>query len=163
MKVKWIPVWLGLLIGLPLYSQQLISPFGGYIENRDNSLSFSLGEVVVHTLLGEEEATTQGFQQPPAVVIEETAINLDYASGLILDAANENGVFKLNGIEEYPNNRLLVLNRWGDIVYEAQPYQNDWRGTFEGQDLPQATYYFIFYPVAEQKTVVKGNIYLLRE
>ncbi len=44
---------------------------------------------------------------------------------------------------EYPNNTLMVFNRWGDKVYETKAYQNDWYGTYSGQDLPEGTYYYI--------------------
>ncbi len=43
----------------------------------------------------------------------------------------------------YPNNRLIVFNEWGDAVYTAAPYQNDWRGTFGGNPLPVGTYFYI--------------------
>jgi len=37
----------------------------------------------------------------------------------------------------------LVFNRWGDKVYEQSGYANTWRGTYNGQDLPEGTYYYI--------------------
>lgn len=143
-----------------LYGQQLISPFGGYIENNQSSLSFTIGEPIVHTLLTDDASVTQGFQQPNMVVIEN--LSLEYTNGLIVDAPNDNGTFIINGIEEYPENQIIILNRWGDVVYKAQPYQNEWRGYRNNRPLPQATYYFIFYPDVASKQVVKGNIYLLK-
>ena len=44
----------------------------------------------------------------------------------------------------YPNSQLTVVNQWGDEVYRSnKPYQNDWRGTFNGEDLPVGTYFYI--------------------
>ncbi|MBK9013669.1 MAG: gliding motility-associated C-terminal domain-containing protein [Saprospiraceae bacterium] len=43
-----------------------------------------------------------------------------------------------------PSNTLLIFNQWGDKVYEAAPYNNDWRGTHDGRDLPDGTYFYIF-------------------
>jgi len=44
----------------------------------------------------------------------------------------------------YPNSKVRVFNRWGDEVFtSAIPYGNDWNGTFNGEDLPDDTYFFI--------------------
>ncbi|WP_421946760.1 gliding motility-associated C-terminal domain-containing protein [Phaeodactylibacter xiamenensis] len=44
----------------------------------------------------------------------------------------------------YPNSQLSVFNRWGDEVYNSpRPYPNNWRGTFNGEDLPVDTYFYI--------------------
>jgi len=46
--------------------------------------------------------------------------------------------------ELYPDNEFIVFNRWGDIVYQAKPYNNDWRGEGNnGKDLSAGTYYFV--------------------
>ena len=45
----------------------------------------------------------------------------------------------------FPNNKLYIFNQWGVLVYEKQPYQNDWNGVNQkGKPLPQATYYYYF-------------------
>ena len=46
--------------------------------------------------------------------------------------------------QNFPNNELMVFNRWGDKVYSTVGYQNDWEGTYNGNDLPAGTYYYIF-------------------
>ena len=43
----------------------------------------------------------------------------------------------------YPNNVLSIFNQWGDEVYHAEPYKNNWEGTFDGEDLPASTYFYI--------------------
>ncbi len=73
----------------------------------------------------------------------------------------------------FPDNSLVVYNQWGDKVYEASPYFNDmqsgndevpWRGTLNGnpgQDLPDATYFYIFRPGAGEPAI-KGFIEIIR-
>jgi len=51
-------------------------------------------------------------------------------------------------LDKYPNNELYVYNRWGDLVYEADPYHNDWNGAASVRAtgsgvLPSGTYYYI--------------------
>uniref|UniRef100_UPI0010A5D691 Calx-beta domain-containing protein n=1 Tax=Cognatitamlana onchidii TaxID=2562860 RepID=UPI0010A5D691 len=61
-----------------------------------------------------------------------------------------NDTLVINCIEDYPNNSLEVYNRWGNIVYKARNYKNDWggisngRATFNAQEeLPVGTYYYV--------------------
>lgn len=39
-----------------------------------------------------------------------------------------NDYFVINGIENYPNNHISIYNRWGNLVYEKQNYENNWDG-----------------------------------
>lgn len=66
---------------------------------------------------------------------------------------------------KYNNNRIIIYNEWGDQVYEASPYQNNWRGTLEkidGKSLPDGTYYFIFFESRDDKNPKYGYITILR-
>ncbi|MEL6864502.1 MAG: HYR domain-containing protein, partial [Bacteroidota bacterium] len=65
---------------------------------------------------------------------------------------------------EFPNNDLLIFNQWGDQVFHAQPYMNNWDGTLngeQGKDLPDGTYYYIFRR-DEQAEVQKGFVTIFR-
>ncbi len=44
---------------------------------------------------------------------------------------------------EIPDNEVTIFNQWGDQVFHAQPYNNDWEGTFNGQPLPAGTYFYV--------------------
>ncbi|MFK7809486.1 MAG: HYR domain-containing protein [Saprospiraceae bacterium] len=65
---------------------------------------------------------------------------------------------------DYPESELLVMNQWGDKVFQASPYENDWEGTLngkEGKGLPDATYYFIFKE-SPDAPAMKGYIMIHR-
>jgi gliding motility-associated-like protein len=57
----------------------------------------------------------------------------------------------------YPRNSLSIFNQWGDEVYRAAPYRNNWEGTFRGQLLPAGTYFFVFEP-GNDEPVASGFI-----
>lgn len=57
------------------------------------------------------------------------------------DGAND--TWHIDNIEDYPNNTVRIMNRWGDVVYEAAPYNNEWDGTRNGKELPEGTYYYL--------------------
>jgi gliding motility-associated-like protein len=58
-----------------------------------------------------------------------------------------NDTWFIRGIEDYPNNTVLLFNRWGDKVHEFKGYDNSklfWDGTSEkGNKLPAGTFYYI--------------------
>ncbi len=56
----------------------------------------------------------------------------------------KNDFFQIQKTERYPNNRLSIFNRWGQIVYQQDNYQNNWAGTSQDGNLLQGTYFFIF-------------------
>jgi len=59
------------------------------------------------------------------------------------DGTNDLLIIPCLETERFPDNRLVIFNEWGDAVYEAKPYYNDWDGTRDGKDLPVATYFYI--------------------
>ncbi len=73
-----------------------------------------------------------------------------------------NDMFHIQGIEAYPNSVLQVYNRWGNKVFEQRGYRNDWYGTYQGTDLPVATYYYVLSLGDEAQTLRKGYITILR-
>lgn len=57
-----------------------------------------------------------------------------------------NDYFYIAKIENFPNNRLWIYNRWGSLVFDTgkEGYKNNWPGTWgKDIDLPDGSYYFI--------------------
>ncbi len=81
------------------------------------------------------------------------------------DGVNDELVFDvlLNNIEEYPDNEIVIFNRWGDEVYHAKPYNNDWAGTNQGGgDLPHATYYYILRLNIANGDILRGDVTIIK-
>ena len=62
------------------------------------------------------------------------------------DGAND--TFVIEGIELF-DNTLKIYNRWGNLVYDVENYQNDWNGISNAgtvlrrnQRLPAGTYFY---------------------
>jgi gliding motility-associated-like protein len=49
-----------------------------------------------------------------------------------------NDILHIKALEYYPQNTLMVFNRWGNKVYERQNYANDWKAP----GLSDGTYYY---------------------
>lgn len=62
---------------------------------------------------------------------------------------------------------VSVYNRYGNLVYHSDDYQNDWEGTYKLKPCPDGTYYYIIQtinPVRNRiyEQVIRGNITILR-
>lgn len=73
----------------------------------------------------------------------------------------KNDYFLVRGIERYGESELVVLNRWGEEVYKAGPYNNNWDGvSLNGEVLPEDTYYIVLK--IEEDDVRKGYLMIVR-
>jgi gliding motility-associated-like protein len=64
---------------------------------------------------------------------------IEIANAMTPNGDGSNDVFYIKNIESYPKNRLIIYNRWGNKVYDATGYLNQW----DGEGLPEATYYYL--------------------
>jgi gliding motility-associated-like protein len=72
-----------------------------------------------------------------------------------------NDAFEIIGLNQYPQNTLQIINRWGNEVFHADGYQNNWTG----EGLNEGTYYYLLRitnPQTKEVQVLKGYITLIR-
>ncbi len=78
-----------------------------------------------------------------------------------------NDLFDIIGLGNYPQNSLTVINRWGDILYVANPYNNDWDGSsntginIAGDHVTDGTYFYVFIS-GPGATPIKGSVEIRR-
>jgi gliding motility-associated-like protein len=83
--------------------------------------------------------------------IDETncLIEVVFPEGFSPNGDGINEFWEIPNIEQYPDNEVVIYNRWGNVVYEAQPYKNDWSGESNkaglvgGKLLPEGTYFYV--------------------
>ncbi|RZK24778.1 MAG: T9SS type B sorting domain-containing protein, partial [Hymenobacter sp.] len=53
--------------------------------------------------------------------------------------------WEIDNIGNYPENHVLVFNRWGNKIFETTNYNrsNEWNGTIKGEPAPIGTYYYV--------------------
>ena len=55
-----------------------------------------------------------------------------------------NDTWIIEGIDNYSSNTVQVFDKWGDIVFQTENYNNDWSGKGKGGNLvPDGTYYYV--------------------
>lgn len=109
-----------------------------------------------------------------SVAVVMTASNPDKCgvivpSGFTPNGDGKNDNFYIRGLGDFSENELTIFNRWGETVYQATNYQNDWNGKpnkstlLSGNDgiVPNDTYYYILYTKANNKTV-NGYVYITK-
>ncbi|MEM9823635.1 MAG: gliding motility-associated C-terminal domain-containing protein [Bacteroidota bacterium] len=105
--------------------------------------------------------TEMGWDTTTVVVtIDCPASELKIFNAFSPNGDQVNPFFRIDGIENFPDHQLFVYNRWGNLVLEARDYQNDWAGTWDGLDLPDGTYFYVFDDGEGQ--VLSGYVYLSR-
>lgn len=105
--------------------------------------------------------------------LETVTVDVDTCSEfLVPEGFSPNGddindFFVIRGIANFPNNKFMVFNRWGEKIFEANPYTNTWDGKatmgvrIAGNDLPVGTYFYVL-DLGNGSRFMKGTIYLNR-
>lgn len=77
---------------------------------------------------------------------------------------NGDGIYdtwQIKYLIDYPNCRIQVFSRSGQLVFQTVGYGTPWDGTWKGQPLPIGTYYYIIQPGLGLE-VIKGSVSLIR-
>lgn len=116
-----------------------------------------------------EESTTyvltvvdeNGCMDSDSVLVTVTDKNIPIASNFV--SANGDGlndVWVVKYIEQYENTEVKIFNTQGREIFSASPYMNNWDGKWNGNHLPDGTYYYILR-IPELDQTYKGFINLL--
>jgi gliding motility-associated-like protein len=87
---------------------------------------------------------------------------IEIPNGFTPNGDGMNDIWELSDLSElYPNMRIQVFNRWGQMVFSSKGYSNPWNGKRQGQDLPTATYYYII-ALSNDIDPLQGNVTIIR-
>ncbi len=54
-----------------------------------------------------------------------------------------NDAFYVENIEAYKTSSVKIFNEYGQLIYSASPYNNDWKGTYNNARVADGTYYYV--------------------
>lgn len=76
---------------------------------------------------------------------------------------NINDKWILKFIEQYPDNRVQLFNRYGQLLFETKGYSssNAWDGSHNGKALPVGAYYYIIH-TQEGAEPLRGSVSIIR-
>ena len=95
----------------------------------------------------------------------EKQLNIIVSRLLSPNGDGVNDYWHIQGIDKYPDNKVVIFNRWGDKVEVIKNYDNQsnrWEGKDEkGHMVPDGTYYYMLELSKERKTL-NGWVYLVQ-
>ncbi len=68
---------------------------------------------------------------------------MEILTGFSPNGDGVNDFFTIRGLQSFPDNELQIFNRWGSLVFQQKGYKNKWDGTFNNQNLPDGTYFYL--------------------
>jgi gliding motility-associated-like protein len=74
-----------------------------------------------------------------------------------------NDYFEIDRAENFPDMRVEIYSRWGDLLYSTVGYDsgNMWDGTARGKEAPVGTYYYVIIPFSGARPIT-GNVTIIR-
>ena len=81
-------------------------------------------EVFVTVIPYNESSQAEGCESQSFTTVEEEE-EIESLFGFSPDGDGNNDFWTINGIEEYPNNTVMIFNRWGDMVFKIDNYDNN--------------------------------------
>jgi gliding motility-associated-like protein len=131
----------------------------------DNSSSISISPSVTTTYFVVGTGTNGCLSQEQSVTIKVDFCDIKIYNGITANGDGVNDVFTIDNIQDFPDNHLLIYNRWGQLIYEEHGYDNInkvWPAKENIGKLSTSTYYYIFYP--DQKSEpLKGWVELIKD
>ncbi|MCH2044511.1 MAG: gliding motility-associated C-terminal domain-containing protein [Saprospiraceae bacterium] len=118
-------------------------------------------QTTVYTVLVENMDGCTDTDSVEVTVQPDAASVVFIPNALTPNADGKNDTWFIKNIELFPTNRVKILNRWGDIVYESEYYDNTWDGQFGGGPLPAGTYYYIL-DLGDDWGIFKGPLTIVR-
>lgn len=131
----------------------------GYQWSNDSTSSFQViklpgvYEVMVYNDCG--ETTDEIF-----IAFEhcEPPLKVNIANIMTPNADGDNDEFYIDRIWDFPENDLVIYNRYGQRVFTTSAYNNEWRGVYKNEQLPVGTYYYLLRLNDDERSEFKGSV-----
>ncbi|MCB9293599.1 MAG: gliding motility-associated C-terminal domain-containing protein [Lewinellaceae bacterium] len=119
---------------------------------------------VTYLVIGIDENGCRDTASLFVEVLDKDAPLIDPVNTITPNGDGVNDFFVIPELAFYPDHKLSIFNRWGDVVYESRDYQGDWDGTYKGKELPAGTYlYVLVVEVAGEPYAIRKTITVIRE
>lgn len=100
-------------------------------------------EVADDQASGQKGLNTAGTVQKN--LLKNNAERLEADNILTPNGDGVNDVWVVKNTEAFPGNMVKIFDQSGKLVYTKKGYDNTWNGTYNGNPLPEGTYYYIFF------------------
>ena len=97
---------------------------------------------------------------PPVIVpVNLITANVFSPNG---DDVNDTFFFTVENIDDM---NVVIMNRWGQVVFESDEVNFEWDGKSNGVDCPEGVYFFRYSAIGAQGESFEGHgyVHLIRE
>ncbi len=84
---------------------------------------------------------TDTFSKGPYIIIPDSSLRIPNAFSPNGDGINDRWV--IPGLLGYPDSRVEIFDRYGQLVFSSTGYSIPWDGRRNGKDVPIGTYYYV--------------------
>jgi len=125
------------------------------------------------TLYAASYDLSSGCESTVRTPVEVESLNtaLSYFNLVTVDGNYSNRILKIDGIDQFSSNSMLIFNRYGNLVWSGENYNNldvafdgysNVKNSLDqGKALPTGTYFFVLsYPNSCGKSQLKGFLQL---
>lgn len=142
-------------------NSEVIAPGGGFMSTPEFSNSYTIGEMcLIETFQFGISTLTQGFQQPE--ITKPSNANVFIPNGITPNGDGVNDTWAIPDLLNYPDCTIKIYNRWGQQLFGNSGYTQQWNGTYQGNLLPSADYYYVITLDGDSKTGYTGTITIKR-
>jgi gliding motility-associated-like protein len=141
-----------------LSTNDTLSIFWSNGQSNINSINnLDAGDYSVQVIIKHSIDTTINFN------ISKEECKVIVANHFTPNGDNYNDYLQISNIQNYPNFELFIFNKWGQQVHSQKQNYTPWNGTWNGINVLDETYYYVFYYDANNKhKTLKGDITILR-
>lgn len=127
------------------------------VYNVSSINNLNAGNYFVHVIIKNGVDTTINFK------IEKEECKVYVSNHFTPNGDNYNDNLQIYNIINYPKFEFYIFNKWGQQVHSQKETYIPWDGTWNGINVLDETYYYIFYyDSGDKKKVLKGDITVLR-
>jgi len=116
-------------------------------------------QTITYTVYGKAPGGCYGLDSVVVDVIQDSS--LYFYNTFTPNGDGINDTWFIGNIDQFPNNEVVVFNRYGAQIFQATGYDNKWDGTILGVPVPDATYYYVVY-TGTGKTY-RGSVTIIRK
>ena len=127
--------------------------------NTSSSVASDLSQGSYHVVVIDDK----GCEADTSIIVPEGECVVKGESVFTPNGDGINDTWAISNIVYFPNSRVIVYNRWGQVVHEQEGNYEPWDGTHWGQPVPDASYFYVIYKDVEDKeNVSTGSVTIIR-
>lgn len=121
------------------------------------------GEHSVNVRIKHHDSLTRYYDTTLVFYIDKEECPVAVSKFFTPNDDNYNDVMSITNVDFFPEFELEIFNKWGQRVHHQKHSYTPWDGKWNGIDLPDGTYYYVFfYSEKNKKQAAKGDVTILR-